>query len=217
VRRTHGEYPRRYVDATSGTTVAEVYDRNDIYLDGEWTPGGASSLYARLFFGNTEYETFSERDFKGITGAIGWNWRPTGKITVDTRLAQDTGADGYLYDAGSAVFGVSDNSRTTTALRVNATYQVSAKVRAYAGASYSRRDLVNTRFAPDGSQVTVSGTNNPWALNIGASWAPRHWAVLSCDASSQGYDGVPGLEPKQPLERPFSNTRVGCYAQFLLR
>jgi hypothetical protein len=208
-RRTSGEYPRRDVDA-NGNPVAEVYDRNDFYVDADWTPSGASKLFARLFYGSTEYETFSQRDFSGLTGEVGWDWQPTGKISVRTRLSQFTGADGYLYDDGPD-FGIADNSRTTTTLRLNATYEVTAKVRAYGGGSYARRDLVNRLFAADGAVITLSGVDYPWTLNAGLSWAPRHWAVLSCDATSQGRDGVPGLE------RPFSNTRVGCYAQFLLR
>lgn len=209
LRQTRGEYPR-FGRTVAGDFIADSFRRNDLYLNADWTPGGASSADARLSFGRTAYDVATERNLSGVSGALGWNWRPTGKLKFRTALSRDSGIDSYFFDTG-LVNGVADYSRSTTALRLRVDYEVSAKIGTHATLTQSSRSLTHRATPAGGTPIVNTGSDRGTALAIGASWAPTRNTQLSCDLSQETRSGA------ATLSVPLSIGTVGCFGQILLR
>ena len=209
LRRSDGEYPHfgRNVD---GSFIADSFARNDLYVNADWTPGGAHSAEAKLSFGKTAYDVATERNFSGLTGSLGWTWRPTGKLRLRTTLARDSGLNSYLFDTGF-VDGVADYSRTTTALSLRVDYEVSAKIASHATLTQTARSLTNRATPAGGVPVIETGRDRGTRLALGASWAPTRNSVVSCDLSQETRDGA------TQLSVPRSTGSFGCSGQILLR
>ncbi|MDN3920840.1 hypothetical protein [Roseateles violae] len=166
-RQTDGVYPH-YPLFFGGVQIASFqddYKRKDIDLTTGWDASGASKLNARISYTKTEHTVITSSNYSGFTGLINWNWQPTGHWTFFTQLSRETGQEGLP--------GVTDQSRLTTALRLNGTYQLTGKVSLNAGLFYSRADRNSTAFQS-------RDFDRDFAYNLGANWAySRTWSV-SC-------------------------------------
>ena len=107
-RHTKGENPRYPIaylgtDPTTGQGVyvyaPNDYTRDDIDFTTRWTVGGFSSLNTLISGSKTGNGLVLLRDFSGTTGAIGWNWRPTGKLQFDLNYSRDTGQESVVRAA----------------------------------------------------------------------------------------------------------------------
>lgn len=203
LRQVTGVYPRFGTDA-AGNFLADRYTRHGLDLVGGLDLSGASRVEARLTLGRTRYEQATQRGFSGATGSLSWDWRPTGKLRLLSRVSRDSGQDSYFSSSplGDAVV---DYSRTTTTLGLRADYAASAKIRLSAGVNLARRDLVSTVPAD------ARGSENLAELSFGATWEPTRSLVFGCDAGHEKRS-VSGT-----LSLPYTAGRFGCYGQAYLR
>jgi len=209
VRDTKGKYPSFFPQA-DGSYTGDQFDRQDIDFTGYIEPSGASSVAARLSLGRTRYDLATQRDFSGVTGLLKWNWQPTGKLKFDTRLSRDPGQDSYFFDSAVSNATV-DYSRLTTALRIRADYEATAKIGLNATIGYSRRSLARTLPAIPGVDSQLTGSDHSTNFGLGAIWVPLRSVTVGCDATRDQRRG------ELPLSSNLSDTTLSCYGQFQLQ
>lgn len=198
LRQTRWDYPNLLVG------VADTNDRrvrNALDASLVWQPTGVSSYDIRLSSGKTEHRQFNSRDFSGVTGSAGWDWRPLAKLRFNTRLSRDSGQDA---DRVTTAY-----TRTTDTLRVAADYALSAKIGMNLAVSAYNRQLDGRGQVVSG----LSGRENGNSLTLGARWAPVRSTVVGCNVSADRLGG--NSNPAQ--NSSFSATAFSCYGQFILQ
>lgn len=200
VRVTRGKYPDGIIVSTAPlTTQSDDYDRHDLDLTAVWTPSGLSTLSARISYSKEEHD-LDARDVSGFTGALSWDYKPTGKLSFTTDLIRDTGAESnFIVDANTATGDYTSRSRISNTAQVRARYAATGKIGINAFARYTDRDL-----GADASDKTTF-------LNLGADYAVLRSVLLNC---SIGYekrtvDGTASV--------PYTANVVGCTARLTLR
>lgn len=149
--------------------VRDDYERQDLDLTADWTPTGASRVFARLSYGRTDADTnLLRRDRQGFSSALRWSWEPGGRWALQTRLAYDANTRERIDGLGSA-------DEPATALSLQGRYQIGAKLSATAGGS-----LVSRRLEPG-----VSGGRNDErrSADIGLEWQALRNVGLGCSVS----------------------------------
>jgi hypothetical protein len=213
LRRTVTKYPRFRIDPGSGLFLEDRVKRNDIDLTATWVPTGASTINARISFGKAEHSQADQKDFSGVTGALDWAWRPTGKMRVNTILSRDAGDEQAFYvldsEAGPTDSEI-DTSRTSTSLRTRVNYAATAKIGLNADLRYVRRKLVDTIAVVGGAPSTVTGSDSFTGIGVGATYVPTRTVQLSCRVGRERRTG-------SPLSLPYNSNSFGCAAQFVLR
>jgi hypothetical protein len=198
----------------------DAFTQRGVDLGLRWRPTGASQFEARLGTGQTQYEQGGDRDFDSINGALVWNWRPTGKLSLSTRLAREKGQDnyptfvrvpvGFFFVSAPAV---QSDLRTLDSLRTQLDWSATAKVAVSTSLQTTRRDVSSrTRTVFDGVlRGQSAGIDETTILTFGARWAPTLWALLGCDLRQ---------EQRRADGNATSNlkgTSLGCYAQVTMR
>jgi hypothetical protein len=207
VRFTKGKYPR-VQKAVDGSYSSDVYNRYDLDLTALWEATGFSTVNARLSLGKQTNTGIQEREFSGLTGSVGWAYAPTGKLKFNTTLLRDTGSSSSIFSlTNDQAGGLSDNSRLTNTLAVNAIYQATAKIRLNSDVRLSRRDLVNTVA----SGTDIKGNDSLASLVLGASYEPLRSVLLSCEL------GRDVRSQSGNLSYPYQSTHASCMAQFTLQ
>lgn len=204
-----GRYPRFTTDAL-GEPVADRFRRSDLQLSASYAPAGASSFEARLADGRTTYDLNQRRDFSGVTGSLAWNWQPTGKISMSTIVARDTGQDSYATLSALRQPSTADYARVSSGVRVLLDYAFSAKVAFNASGSTDHRQLVRTIDDPFIPQ-NASGSDTTNTLSLGARWVPTRSSQLGCDVSQIRRQG------RGELTSSMSARTLGCYGQITLQ
>lgn len=204
-------YENSPVQAATGQ-AAEKLRRGSLDLTLDWPVSGANSVYARLSPTRAAYDQFTQRDFSGLTGALKWNWLPTGKLSVETRLVHDISQDSnFEAFGGPLVIGTSDTERTTTELRVAMAYALTAKTALNAALSASHRRLEQAANVSDVSLVTASGSDNTATLSIGTRWEALRSVQLGCDLLREQRAARGGLT------QGYRASVVSCYGRFTLQ
>ncbi len=218
LREVRGRFPTfRLVD---GVFEDDRFTQRGVDLAVRWLPSGASQIEARIGTGETQYERGGDRDFDSINGSLGWVWRPTGKLTLNTRLAREKGQDNYptfvrvpigffFFDLPS----VQSDLRTIDTLRLQADWAATAKVAVSSSVQQTRRDVDSrTRSVFDGVlRRLAEGTDDTTIVTLGGRWSPQRWSLFGCDL-------------RHETRRATGNVTVGlkglslsCYAQATLR
>ncbi len=208
LRATRGEYP----NIVMANGDAATFSRNDLDLTATWVASGLSTINARVSFGRQTSDALTQRDFSGTTGSISWAFLPTGKLTFNTSISRDTGAETTFSSLGAGqVSGAGDNSRLTTTFALTAGYEATAKIRINAAFRYSRRNLVDEQFVNGMSVGSAEGMDSLKTLSLGASYEPTRAWQLGCNA-------VRELRlSDSSLSNNYSATTVNCSAQFTLK
>jgi hypothetical protein len=211
-RYTKGTFPRFAQDA-SGAYIADDYDRNDIDLTAVWEATGASRVNARISFTDESHDVAGARDFSDWTGAIAWDWRPTGKLRFLTELARDSGQElNPLTSGGGSISAVGDTSQLADQLQVQAFYDATAKIQLNALARYTHRSLVNTVSVPGGIvTTTAAGNDNTTTLSIGAQYNPTRTIQIGCSV------GTESRNADSVVSYDYSSDYASCFAQILLK
>lgn len=204
IRGTRGEYP--YASAT--TPRKDEFDRRDIDLTAAWTPSGLSTLSARLSFSKEEHDLIGSRDFSGTTGALSWEYKPTGKLTFLTELIRDTGAESGFNNSqgGSQATQVGNTSRISEALQLRALYEATAKIALNAEGRYERRDLVT-----NGPTSTDAGEDKTAQLSLGIRYAPTYNWTLGCSV------GYVKRSASSSVSYGYDANTASCLAKFLIQ
>jgi len=174
-RHTKGEYPSAV--QTPGGVRADNFNRNDVDLTAQWVPTGQSTLRARLSYTKEKHDLVTSRNLSSSTGAIGWTYKPTAKLTFITDLIRDTGAETAFFALGqSGSNGVGNFSELSNTVAVRASYEATAKIRLDASGRYVKRDLVNTQ----GPGFPASGSDKYGEAKIGITWMPTRTLTFAC-------------------------------------
>lgn len=203
----------RITDATypNFKPQADRLKRQDIDFTATWLPSAVSQFNLRLSPTHTSYDRDTDSDFSGVTGSATWGWQPTGKLRLTTGLSRDTGQSSDAVNLGFFGTGVTDYSRTTTALSLKADYELSAKIALNAGLSYAHRALTNTLSQGSNSVTTGSGSDKTTVLSLGARWLPTRSIQVGCNASAENRSSNTNLSVS------LSGSSFSCYGQFVLQ
>jgi hypothetical protein len=211
LRYTKGRYPFA-VQASPGVFQQDDFHRNDLDLTAVWVPTGLSTVSARLSFTRESHDAVASRDVSGATGALSWEYKPTGKLAFTTSLIRDTGAEasfGRLSAGG--VNPIGNNSRLSNSLETKAVYEATAKIKVDANARYVERNLVNTFALASGAASTEAGSDKYAEARLGVSYAPIRSVLLGC---ALGYEK---RGSRSTVSYGYSANTVGCLAQFKLQ
>lgn len=196
-RHTKGKNPR-YPVFFLGIPVGVApndYARDDIDFTTQWSTGGSSTLNTRLSRSRLKHSLESLRDFSGTTGAVGWNWQPTGKIRLGVQYSRDTGQE--------TATSVGDVNRIYSNWRINGDYALTGKISLNANVSRNR----GSRAADSGIALT-DAFNSDKAYGIGLRWAYSRGLSLACQYNRASRDSsVP--------QYVYSASSYGCTGQAL--
>ena len=132
---------------------------------------------------------------------------------VHTQLQPDSSTPWHeiiFVDTGSQDLTASnDLSRTTTALRINADYELAPRSRRRGGVVRSAR-LVDDLRPIGGESFPREGRDTLNSLNLGARWAPTRNLQFGCDANASGVASA-----ARRCLTPYSITSYGCNGQFM--
>ena len=222
VRRTNGEYP--HFGTRNGETISDDFDRTDIDFTTNYVASGKSNLNLRLTHTNEDHELDEERDFNGLTGAISWRYRATGKITTAVTLIRETGSGASFYngvvitdpdlpppDIPSVAY-LTDSQRTDT-LALNATWAATGRIQVNLGFSYSRERFDN-RFVTDAGTSNSRSTGHSRSFDLAASYAiTRVWSA-SCGL---GYEQRSSAARVDGQDYGYDSRTAFCSATLALR
>lgn len=202
VRQSRGTYP-------NFGAGADEFTRNDIDLIGSLTPSGASSLDARLSATRERHTIQLDRDSDGWTGALGWNWRPTGKLTLGLDLSRDSSVGRTGFDS-SLITADSSDARESQSATMGITWQATAKIRVTPSASFVRRKL-DSGFSAGGGSLTA--TDRTTIVGIGVHYQPITALDLSCSIEREQRKS----DSASTLTSPYTANVASCSAQFAMR
>jgi hypothetical protein len=191
---------------TFGQTEPESNTRRDVYFSGEWRATGASTMGGRLNVGKTDYDRANADDFSGVTGALYWRWRPTGRTAVLTTLSRETGQEaGFqrITVGARSRLTATDFSRVTNQLNVGVSYELTGKIMLTGNLSHARRSLEDTL-------TTRSGRDNTTLASLRADWAATRIVTVGCEIghetrSASGFGSY-----------DYAGSRIGCLGRVTL-
>jgi hypothetical protein len=186
--------------------------RNDLDFSAIVNPGGASEFNGRVSF-TREQQSALDRSLNTWTGALGWNWKPTGKFSTGLILSRDSNNGSYDFSSG-AINVSSSNSAVTTRLGLTAYWQMTSRIGVSGNMAHTRRSLDNALTVGAGGLLSsANDSTNSLGLNVqyevlrnvdvgcGMTWSDR--TVSSASGSV--------------LTSPYSATTFSCFGQALLR
>lgn len=211
LRLTHVDYPN-WRSASGAAVEDEQVKRQDIDFTAVWQPSGLSQLNLRLSPTRSRYDRNTAADFSGLTGSASWTWQPTGKTRLTTTLSRDTGQSADAVSLGIFGNGVTDQSRTTTALGLKAQHELTGKITLTSGLTYAHRALRSETLLGGVSLGGLSGTDNTSILSLGARWYPIRSVQVGCDLSAERRSSS-----EQRLSVALRSNSFSCYGQFTLQ
>lgn len=197
-RHTKGKNPRYLLQ--NNQVTPDEFTRNDVDLTGGWDASGASKLDARLSASRSRHSIADLRNFSGVTGALLWQWQPTAKWSLSTRISRDAGLDNYYLGFANLS---TDYNRVIKALQLNSSYELSGKVLLDAGLTLSHTDRSDTLFQS-------SSYDRDRAYNLGARWIYSRGLELGCQVSHAGRSSSTAFYA-------YSANTYGCYGQAVIR
>jgi hypothetical protein len=194
VRGTKGKY--------HNAVPEDEYDRKDIDLTATWVPTGISRIVARLSATDEEHDVAFQRDVSGVTGAVQWDWRPTGKLRFLSDLSRDTGSQVAFAQAvlptGEILTATAPDSRVVTSAGVRAFYELTAKIALDAELRHTNRTF------------EVSADDRTNLFSIGARWEPTRSVSVGCSLGTQS-------RSSSLAAREFDANTVSCFGRFTLQ
>jgi exopolysaccharide biosynthesis operon protein EpsL len=130
-RSTDRNYPNRTVVGAGGARIADTgHTESRVELTSHWRYSGALTFDGSLGHVKVDNDTFSQRDFSGVTWKAAAIWEPTGKLrfnlngTKDVRVYEDVAAS-YLV---------------VNAIGLSPIYAVTSKITLQGDLNYEKRD-----------------------------------------------------------------------------
>jgi len=204
-RYTKGEYPDA-VEPTPGVFQSDPFTRNDIDLTAVWVPTGDSTVRVRVSHTKEDHEVVIARNLDQWTGAIGWDYKPTGKLAFTSEVFQDTGAESAFTGlAQTGANAVGNYSALSTTVLIRAQYEASAKIQLEASGRYIKRDLVSL-----GAAVQTTGTDQLGQARLGLTWTPTRSLSFGC------FVGWERRETDSPLSYAYTANLASCLGRFKL-
>jgi hypothetical protein len=180
----------------------DEYNRQDIDLNATWVPTGISRVIARVSFTDEEHEVQTQRDESGVTGAVQWDWRPTGKLRFLSDIARDTGSQiafsQSVLPTGELLTATAPDSRLVASAGIRAFYEITSKIALNAELRFTDRDF------------DVQDDDRTNFFLIGARWDPTRAISLGCSLSTQSRSST-------SVTREFDANVVSCFGRFTLQ
>lgn len=186
--------------------VADVADGRNIDVTASWVPNGLSKVEGRLSFSDMTHTKNTANDFRGLSGLLRWEYRPTGKLFTRLSLVVAPGSGANFNDLSGDTTPAADIARSSTTLRLGATYQLTAKTEIIGFVS-----LANDRLAQETNGVVETGTARNPTAQIGAKYSPTRNIDLLCSLRYQA------RSTNSDLASPYSGTVVLCSGELLLQ
>lgn len=178
---------------TAGNNVR----RRDIDFDATFVPTGLSTINSRLSLTRSTNSLATAADISGLTGNVGWTYRPSGKLGFNTSLSRDLGTSSTLTATSNGSSLVEAN-RLNTTFQLSSTYEFSPKLGFNAGVS---------RVAGEMSNGMGNDTSN--TLSLGANFSPTRTIGLDCKWAHQTREAGASFTS--------SYNTLGCAARFTLQ
>lgn len=195
VRATKGRTPE--FDDTP--PFADELKRRDVDLFATWTPSGFSTLNARLSATKETHTLASNAELSETTGSLTWDYRATGKLSINANASRDTGTETTFI--GTAPDGTTalpvDNSRLTTSAALSARYELTGKTFITGSINQRKGTLGNA------SKDSVKG----YALRL--NYLPTRTVSLNCSVARETRS-IAGATA-------YSATITGCGGELSLR
>jgi len=211
-RHTKGKYPFA-VETFPGVFQQDDFTRNDLDLTAVWVPTGQSTVSARLSYTKETHDAVAARDVSGGTGAVSWDYKPTGKLAFTTALIRDSGAESSFYwrVQGGGVGSIGNNSQLSSSVLFRGLYEATAKIQVEANARYVERDLVNTFALTSGAAATQAGSDKFAELRLGVNYAPTRSVLVGCALSYEKRGG------SSAVSYGYTANVASCSGQFKLQ
>ena len=202
LRHANADYPN----------ASNQVSRNDLDLSAIVNPGGASTYNTRLSL-TREHQSFADRNLSSWTGAMGWNWKPSGKLSTSVNLTRDTSNGSYDFTTGVLNIGTTD-SRITTTLGLAAQWEVTSKIAVSGNLAHARRSLDNSLTVGAGVLPT-SASDRTNSLGLNVQYAVLRNVDLGCGVTWS--DRSISSATTTTLTSQYSVTTYSCFGQALLR
>lgn len=205
LRGTQGKYQSIDVD----------FDRQDIDFTATWIASGLSTVSARLSATRQDNKGggFQTRSVSGATGFLGWDYKPTGKLSFRTSISRDTGTETSflrLTETAPTSIAFGDTARLTNALTVSGKYDATAKIAVTAAGKYAKRELSNALVVAPGTPE-ATGSDRFGSVALGVTYAPtRNW-LLGCNLGYEKRGARGGLSTSYEADT------ASCSAQFVIQ
>lgn len=210
-RRTKGRYPFA-VESPVGVFQQDDFNRDDLDLTAVWVATGQSTVKARLSYTKESHEALASRDISGATGAVSWDYKPTAKLSFNTELIRDTGAESSFSRLSQVITSsIGNNSQLSSSLSIRGRYEATAKIQVEAIARYVERDLVNTFALASGAASTSAGSDKLGELKLGVNYAPTRSVLVGC---AYGYEK---RGTSSAVSYGYTASVASCSAQFKLQ
>ena len=200
LRFTHGRYPDNN----------DSFKGRNLDLSADWSPSPVSTVTARIGLGKTDHSAATAQDFSGATGALLWNWQPTAKLAFISQLNRATGTDSsfqQVLNSGAVTTAQADNSRLTTALGLNASFEATAKILLSAGYNRASRKLTNALANNPG--LLLTDADRLTRSRIGLRYLPTRTIELGCNLAHESRSA-----DASTLTYAYSARVLSCSAQF---
>lgn len=168
-RSTDGEYLHSVFDpANSGI---DGFREDEIEFGANWLSSGNSTVSGRLAWVKRRHDNFSQRDFSGLAGDLGYVWTPAGKLS-------------FAFSAGQNIRPFQDlfsNYVVERALSFTPTWRIGERT-----AVRMRLEQVQSDFR-GGTVARPGGTRSDTARTalIGADWLPLRSVTLGATLQHQ--------------------------------
>lgn len=173
-RRTKGEYPNRQL--VSSSIIDNSYTQDDVELSALWRPTADSKFDGRVGLTERNHDQLSQRDFRGPTGRLSYDWNVTGKTLLNATLWREI----WSSDDVNASYVLSNG------LSFGPTYNATSKIQLQGKLQYVKRD-----FGGDPGFVLTSAPQPEDKIKIGsvtATYLPLRSLQLSLTLQTERRD-----------------------------
>jgi hypothetical protein len=200
----------RYANATP--SAEDKTKRDDVDLSSVIEASGASTLNARVSRTRQSHSLAGQTDTSGWTGGLGWNWRPTGKLTFDLNASRDAALGSTGFD-NQLVSLTSSDTRIQNSLGLRVNWEASAAWRVAGSLSYAHRTLDNRLDAGVLGSNVVTATDRTASFNLGLRYLPVRNVELGCNVGREDRS----TETTSTVTFSYAVTTASCFGQVYLR
>lgn len=181
VRFARGAYPHA-LWLQGGLLAQDDFHRSDVDLSARWVPTGRSTLDVRLSGTRESHRALTARNVRALTAALTFRYEATAKLHLTLDALRDTGAGSTFLELGDAPdrdTGRRDGSRLADTVRLAAAWSATDRVSVRAGASWTRRELVDVQALLNGAPA-AAGVDHTNVLSLGVDYTPAPRWTLGC-------------------------------------
>lgn len=184
-----------------GPVEPDETDRRDIDFTVSWVPSGLSTITGRISLTKEDHTASSRPDFDGVTGAVNWEYKPTGKTVIRTALMRDTSDHAsFLSLQQIGLTGLRfENSRISWIGVLEADWAATAKIMVNGSLRQGRSEFETL----DGPGFDSSTTK----LRLAAHYQATRAVGLGCSLSHE----------RGSSSSDFRANITSCYGQFVLQ